>query len=55
MKNEGICVIVVLFGDEDNLNEVEVIVFIGEDVIKLKIIDKFRYILDEIVGNIFNG
>lgn len=55
LKNEGIRVIAVPLGDEDNLNEVEVIVSIGEDVIKPKTTDKPRHISDEIVGNILNG
>lgn len=55
LKTAGIRVIAVPLGDEDNLNEVEVIVSISEDIIKPKTTDKPRHISNKIVRNILNG
>lgn len=44
-----------VFGDEDNLNEIEFIVDIKEDVIKLNVIDLFRDVVNNVIDNMFNG
>lgn len=44
-----------VFGDEDNLNEIEFIVDIKEDVFKLNVIDLFRDVVNNVIDNMFNG
>lgn len=53
--DEGIWVIVVFLGDEYNVDEVKIIVFIKEDVIRLNVIDELWDIVDKIIDNIFDG
>lgn len=55
MTDEGIRVIVVFLGDEYNVDEVKIIVFIKEDVIRLNVIDELWDIVDKIIDNIFDG
>ena len=55
LKDEGIRVIAVPLGDEDNVDEVEMIVYIKEDVIKPNTTDKPRHISNKIVRNILDG
>lgn len=53
--DEGIWVIVVFLGDEYNVDEVKIIVFIKDDVIRLNVIDELWDIVDKIIDNIFDG
>ena len=55
LEDEGIRVIAVPLGDEENVNEVKTIVPIKEDVIKPNTTDKPRDIADEIIDNMLNG
>lgn len=55
VNDEGIRVIAVPLGDEDNVNEVKIIVSIKEDVIKPNITDEPRDIADKIIDNILDG
>lgn len=55
LEDEGIRVIAVPLGDEDNVNEVKTIVPIKEDVIKPNTTDKPRDIADKIIDNMLNG
>ena len=55
VTDEGIRVIAVPLGDEDNVNEVKTIVSIKEDVIKPNVTDEPRDIADKIIDNILDG
>lgn len=55
VTDEGIRVIAVPLGDEDNVNEVKTIVSIKEDVIKPNITDEPRDIADKIIDTILDG
>lgn len=55
LDDEGIRVIAVALGDEDNLREVETIVPIKEDAIKPNNTDEPKDIANKIIDNILNG
>lgn len=55
VMDEGIRVIAVPLGDEDNVDEVKTIVSIKEDVIKPNVTDEPRDIADKIIDNILDG
>ena len=55
LEHEGIRVIAVPLGDEDNVNELKPIVPIKEDVIKPNTTDKPRDIADKIIDNMLDG
>lgn len=55
LEDEGIRVIAVPLGDEDNVNEVKTVVPIKEDVIKPNTTDEPRDIADKIIDNMLDG
>lgn len=55
LDDEGVRVIAVAFGDEDNFREVEAVVGIEEDAIKPNDTDSPRQIANTIIDNMLNG
>ena len=55
LAHEGIRVIAVAFGDEDNLHEIESIVDIKEDAFKPNVTDSSRDVANNVIDNMLNG